>query len=461
MIFGSSVFNYMAHFLRRHPDIDKPLIDYEATMLLEPIALLGTTVGVLFNVMFPNWLTTILVVTVLILTTWRTTDRGIMLYKREYLNRFKDIKSGSGGGSNTDEKDVYSKIGSEEEDFEKIVKEEEFKENVENVKKGIKEEKEKKEGLNLEKEDYLPKPTLPENKQNEIELMEKEKEKPEEVVDTQFINLPEPSHPVTKEEVDEEENRLQRDLKTVDPVPTELKIILAEERSTFPIIKVGVLMFSWFIVFFFSLLKGGAHGAPSFIGVQSCSFFYWFFFFGDFPIIIILTLLCSLLLLGKNNRKVKYGYVFKEGEIQWNLVNVLLYPVISSVAGVLASLLGIGGGTIKGPLLLELGLHPEVSSATSSFMILFTSSISVFQYLVINRLKLDYALVYFINGFFSAVIGEIFISYPASKYKMTFLIVSSIAIVIGLSTFLMGGVGLYQFIVDVTEEANIWFKSPC
>jgi uncharacterized membrane protein YfcA len=42
---------------------------------------------------------------------------------------------------------------------------------------------------------------------------------------------------------------------------------------------------------------------------------------------------------------------------------------MSFFAGLLAGLLGIGGGTIFGPLMLEFKIQPEVAAATSSFMI--------------------------------------------------------------------------------------------
>lgn len=40
---------------------------------------------------------------------------------------------------------------------------------------------------------------------------------------------------------------------------------------------------------------------------------------------------------------------------------------------------GIGGGMIKGPLMLEMGMIPQVSAATAAFMILFTSSATTAQ----------------------------------------------------------------------------------
>lgn len=57
-----------------------------------------------------------------------------------------------------------------------------------------------------------------------------------------------------------------------------------------------------------------------------------------------------------NAEKVELGWVPIPGEIQWNMKNTQLYPAIATLAGVMGGLLGIGGGMIMGPLLLELGI---------------------------------------------------------------------------------------------------------
>jgi uncharacterized membrane protein YfcA len=51
--------------------------------------------------------------------------------------------------------------------------------------------------------------------------------------------------------------------------------------------------------------------------------------------------------------------------------------VMALGAGLGAGMLGIGGGLILGPFMLTLGINPHVSAATSSFMIVFTSSIAM------------------------------------------------------------------------------------
>jgi len=48
---------------------------------------------------------------------------------------------------------------------------------------------------------------------------------------------------------------------------------------------------------------------------------------------------------------------------------------------------------IMGPLLLEFGLHPMISAATSGMMVLVSSSIAAFSFGFDGLLNLQYALV--------------------------------------------------------------------
>lgn len=61
--------------------------------------------------------------------------------------------------------------------------------------------------------------------------------------------------------------------------------------------------------------------------------------------------------------KISHGWVPAEGEIRWTSKSVLIFPMISIAAGVIGGLLGLGGGIIIGPLLLEMGV--DVSSRLS------------------------------------------------------------------------------------------------
>jgi len=56
------------------------------------------------------------------------------------------------------------------------------------------------------------------------------------------------------------------------------------------------------------------------------------------------------------------------------------------IAGILAGSLGIAGGLLMGPILLEMNMDPRISTATSNFMGLLTSSSTSIQYLLLNKL---------------------------------------------------------------------------
>lgn len=46
----------------RHPTIDMPIIDYDLTLLIQPMLMLGISIGVAFNVIFADWMVTILLI---------------------------------------------------------------------------------------------------------------------------------------------------------------------------------------------------------------------------------------------------------------------------------------------------------------------------------------------------------------------------------------------------------------
>jgi hypothetical protein len=53
------------------------------------------------------------------------------------------------------------------------------------------------------------------------------------------------------------------------------------------------------------------------------------------------------------------------GDLKWSPRSTLLYPAVCVSAGVIAGLLGLGGGLVLTPLMLELGVHPATSAAST------------------------------------------------------------------------------------------------
>lgn len=100
---------------------------------------------------------------------------------------------------------------------------------------------------------------------------------------------------------------------------------------------------------------------------------------------------------------------------------------------------GVGGGIVKGPLMLAMGVHPAVGSASSACMILFTSFTATTSYIVFGLLVPDYAVVCGLLGFVATVAGQLGLGYMMKKAKAqrNSYIAFSIGLVVLLSAFLM------------------------
>jgi uncharacterized membrane protein YfcA len=98
---------------------------------------------------------------------------------------------------------------------------------------------------------------------------------------------------------------------------------------------------------------------------------------------LIVTYLCARKIRHEYEHRLSIGYPYNSSDIKWETKMFFKFPLYSFVSGLMAGLLGIGGGLILGPLLLELGLHPLVSTATSNFLVLFTSSSTSVQFILL------------------------------------------------------------------------------
>lgn len=68
-------------------------------------------------------------------------------------------------------------------------------------------------------------------------------------------------------------------------------------------------------------------------------------------------------------------------------------------------LLGIGGGSIISPLLIELNVNPAVGGATASLMVVFSGSLSLLSYALSGSLNVVYGAIYGVTAFVAAAVG--------------------------------------------------------
>ena len=55
MIMGASLASVWYNFR-----LKSPILDYDLALVFQPMLMLGISIGVIFNVIFPNWIVTIL-----------------------------------------------------------------------------------------------------------------------------------------------------------------------------------------------------------------------------------------------------------------------------------------------------------------------------------------------------------------------------------------------------------------
>lgn len=66
MIMGAAASTVYYNLKLRHPTIDMPIIDYDLAVLIQPMLMLGISIGVAFNVLFADWMVTVLLIVLFI-----------------------------------------------------------------------------------------------------------------------------------------------------------------------------------------------------------------------------------------------------------------------------------------------------------------------------------------------------------------------------------------------------------
>ncbi|XP_020218982.1 sulfite exporter TauE/SafE family protein 3-like [Cajanus cajan] len=115
------------------------------------------------------------------------------------------------------------------------------------------------------------------------------------------------------------------------------------------------------------------------------------------------TTLYEAVLLYKGQRVIS-----SKGDQQTRLSvrQLFLYCTCGILAGIIGGLLGLGGGFILGPLFIGLGIPPQVSSATSTFAMTFSASMSVVEYYLLKRFPIPYALYFVAVATAAALSGQ-------------------------------------------------------
>jgi len=215
---------------------------------------------------------------------------------------------------------------------------------------------------------------------------------------------------------------------------------IVEEESKIPGDKICLLVICFIGTVSFGILRGDTAGHGP-LGLQCGSFWYMVLLLAPLPWVLIISMYQRRLLIDMHETKTRLDYYSRnvvDGDIRWDEKATVLYPLICSVAGMCAGMFGIGGGIVKGPLMLEMGVEPEVSSGTAAFMIFFTAGSASVSFALFGLLQKDYAMFFFTFGLIFTYIGQIVAENVIKRLGRSSIVIFLIAAIILASTALMG-----------------------
>jgi len=154
------------------------------------------------------------------------------------------------------------------------------------------------------------------------------------------------------------------------------------------------------------------------------------------------------------------GVAYQEPS-SWSTATLARCSLVAFVGGSIAGLLGIGGGMVIAPLLIELGLHPLVAAATSSLMVLFSASTAALAFAFEHLLSTTYALVFGIGCFVSSLLGVWVVGRLVRRSGRASYVVIILAAIIALGAVLTGVFGGRKAILALESGRQIGFNSFC
>ncbi|TQD91558.1 hypothetical protein C1H46_022853 [Malus baccata] len=349
MITGGAAATVFYNLRLRHPTLDLPIIDYDLALLVQPMLMLGISIGVSFNVIFANWMITVLLMIFFIGTSTKAFLKGVETWKKETILIKEVARLMQSNGSSSDDEVEYRPLASG------------------------------------------PSSVLAtkESKRIEVSIMENVYWK-------------------------------------------ELLLLVA----------------FWVIVLALQIAKNYT---------TTCSAEYWVLNLLQIPVALGVSTYEAVNLY-KGHRVIES---MEESGTDWKVRQLFLYCGGGITAGIVGGLLGLGGGFILGPLFLELGLPPRVSSATATFAMTFSASMSVVEYYLLKRFPVPYALYFALVASLSALVGQHVVRKVISVLGRASIIVFILASTIFVSAISLGGVGIASMVEKIGNKEYMGFENIC
>lgn len=239
-----------------------------------------------------------------------------------------------------------------------------------------------------------------------------------------------------------------------------LRAILNEEKKIVPLKEVCVIFGIWVTVVIFTFMRGGT--VPSIVGIQKCSSEY-FGLIAAFVCILTLIFLYNLnYVIQDTELKESLNYNWDVSDLKWTKKAALTFALITIGIGFLSGMIGLAGGFMLIPLMLAYGVRPEQATATSSSMVVFTSSTTILQFIVANKLHPEYAVAVFCISLLGSYTGIRVVKRLIDRFNRPSIVVFILAVIMGLVVLLVPTYGIINLMHDYQNgSVNLGFKDFC
>lgn len=150
---------------------------------------------------------------------------------------------------------------------------------------------------------------------------------------------------------------------------------------------------------------------------------------------------------------VHFGFVANR-EVGWRPRSIITYQIVAILTGLLAGLVGVGGGLILSPFFLLTGMDPAVAVGTSATCVLFTSSSTTMQYIFTDRIIMSLALVYGMVTLVASFCGTCVVHHIQDKWARKSYITTIVALGVAISAML-SVIKFVYLVVEPTEAPEV------
>ncbi|KAI8106385.1 hypothetical protein M9435_000929 [Picochlorum sp. BPE23] len=421
---GGTVYSIM----QRNPLTDsRPMIDYSLTLVLMPALVLGMSIGVMLNYIIPSLIISCILLVILLVISFRTFQQGVRMVRAERKHKKslevvpEDIQPGSSepGRASPIYTDGTESLeagtcGSTSDSPVTTIREGEGSKDVKN---------------NLQEK--LSALQYGDTEQEETDVKKKKKKSLHRKVLTATTRK-------LKRSATKVIGHIGKPL-----IPWKHFIEILSIAGAFLALEIGKSFFS-----------KCAWQVWTMLGVQvalmaCCSaFFIWFH---DHPVPI-------------KHSHVHHGGVQDEDEEEdedWKPSKLALIWLLMLVLGVISGTVGLGGGVMISPLLLELHVHPQTAAATSTFITLFASTTATVAFGLDDRLNLQYMALYAPLCLVGGFLGVFILTGLIKKYKMTAIVSLMVGILVLVSAGLVVGFALRESIEDIINGDPLHVDDLC